>query len=64
MRFRDAEDRNRYESRGCFNVGELTCMLQCGGVIKPCITFFNEPLPEEFHDTFQSDARRADLLIV
>jgi len=37
---------------------------QCDGVIKPCITFFNEPLSEEFHEKFRSDARRADLLLV
>lgn len=40
----------------------LTC-LECGGYVKPCITFFGEALPDRFHDSLK-DFSKCDLLIV
>ena len=36
----------------------------CGGVIKPGIVFYGEPLPEAFHHMSSSDMSACDLLIV
>lgn len=38
--------------------------LNCDGLVKPCITFFGESLPTEFHQAVPRDFPRADLLIV
>ena len=40
----------------------LKC-TKCGGYVKPCITFFGESLPDQFHDSL-SDFSNCDLLIV
>ncbi|CAM9367689.1 unnamed protein product [Chrysoparadoxa australica] len=36
----------------------------CGGTIKPCITFFGEPLPAEVGRRLKVDRKKADLLLV
>ena len=40
----------------------LKC-TDCGGYVKPCITFFGESLPEQFYDSLK-DFSNCDLLIV
>ena len=40
-----------------------TC-TKCGGVVKPCIVFFGEPLPERFQKLYKEDLAQCDFLIV
>lgn len=40
-----------------------TC-TSCGGLVKPDIVFFGEPLPARFHRRRLADMQQADLLIV
>ena len=39
------------------------CKL-CGGLIKPCVTLYGEPLPEGVFEAAAAAVRRADLLII
>ena len=43
---------------------EIPRCRSCQGLVKPCITFFGESLPEEFAVGVQRDFPKADLLIV
>ena len=36
----------------------------CGGLVKPDIVFFGEPLPKRFFELAEEDFPQADLLIV
>jgi len=36
----------------------------CGGIVKPDIVFFGEPLPVDFENNISRDCAEADLLIV
>ena len=38
--------------------------VECGGIVKPDITFFGEALPARFHSLYPTDFREADALIV
>jgi NAD-dependent deacetylase sirtuin 1 len=40
------------------------CGKSKGGIMKPDIIFFGENLPNEFHDKFEEDRDKIDLLIV
>jgi NAD-dependent SIR2 family protein deacetylase len=42
----------------------VDCTQDCGGVVKPDITFFGESLPERFFTSADRDFPMCDLLIV
>jgi NAD-dependent SIR2 family protein deacetylase/ankyrin repeat protein len=44
--------------------GQVPRCSKCGGVMRPDIVFFGEPLPSRFHEKITSDFRECDLLIV
>lgn len=44
--------------------GKVPQCPDCGGLVKPNITFFGEQLPERFYKLMHHDFERADLLIV
>lgn len=44
--------------------GEVPKCSKCGGVLKPCITFFGESLPMEAMDRAIQEVRKADAIMV
>lgn len=44
--------------------GEQLRSLVAGGIFKPDIVFFGEELPDDFHDSIDTDRNKCDLLIV
>jgi NAD-dependent deacetylase len=52
------------EAAACIKAGELPRCGRCGGVLKPAITFFGESLPVGALKAAESEAYRADLMLV
>jgi NAD-dependent deacetylase len=50
--------------RDIVHAGRVPHCPQCGGVIKPAITFFGEMLPEGALETALAEAARCDLMLV
>jgi NAD-dependent deacetylase len=61
----DAGDLLSYDDTAALvKAGELPRCKKCGHVLKPAITFFGEALPARALATAESDAAKADLLLV
>ena len=53
-----------YDAAALVKAGSLPRCKKCGKVLKPAITFFGEALPALALEAAESDASRADLMLV
>jgi len=52
------------EAMGMAKRNHLPPRCECGGVLKPSVVLFNEPLPEEAYKRALSESRTCDLMLV
>lgn len=50
--------------RAAVDAGSVPSCGACGGLVKPDVVFFGEPLPAVFHASFDGDVAQADAVLV